>query len=1068
MSRIILAFVIVLISVSFAFAANAATPLGTRTVKNSAGDVILSLDPAGRPISPSPRVDRVARPSNGRMPLDDVGTTGSCEPGTRDGLIFRESRARGGVVDACGQVHGDGAQQVTPGVEDAGPSAVATNATIDSMTTGWTHYGYGPSIYLDLFGPAETYFLSDGTSWTSGAGSFRLGSVRLDHVEVAGNIVRYYFLPPADGVLYQQTDFNSGYHSAQGRIGTTQPLMLEAEIGSRTAVMRGRGTLVSNDPTYYESFNYYSAATGTELPWSSVYTLSSGSWTPDVFDRPMNYDFSGRVSFVRRVQPRALVDLTISGPVDVSELATFQYRAMARYDDGTVSDATANATWSVDPASLAGIVAGQLATHAIHAPQANLTLHASFTEGGGAQVADLSVLCHAAPAPTPATSWPMYQADSRHTGYVALSQRANQFATRWSRQVGAGYALNPVSAADGRVFCSLVTYFNSGATFFGLDAATGGTLWSQDFGDIFSINPPSYAAGHVYLQTCSNYLNTWFYSFDAATGGFDYRVPFGAQWERYFAPTIFDGNVYVDGGSYGGMYAFEGTSGSQLWYEALPQYDEWTPAVDDEFAYAYVGEYAPGLYVVHRTTGALAYMVPDLDFEWDGWSMNVAPVLGRHADVIAVHDGRLINFDTASHAIRWQLARAFTGQPSVAHDAIFAIDAGTLVVLDEVTHARLWSWLPPSGSLVGSMVVTDTHVFASTDNAVYAIDLATHQSVWSRSGGGKLAFANETLYIAGTNGVLTAIAAPRLLQAHAGPDTSVACAGTSGTPVRLDGRGSQAPGAAFLWSAPGISFDDPTSPTPTGRFPGGRTPVALAVSLGGETARDTVAVTVDDREAPRMSVVVGPVLWPPDHKFVPVHVDVTLEDGCDPSPSFTLTSIACLPEGGGSISTNVAGADLGTPDQDFMLMAEKPQGGVDRRYVVTYTAADHAGNTTTATTTIRVPHDMSGTAAAGGSGMAGETAIPLVTQLGFARPNPARGVVSLTVDLASERPAHIEVYDLRGARVRTLMQGVQPAGRYVLTWDGKDGAGHPAAKGIYIVRMESADYVATRKVLMTR
>jgi flagellar hook assembly protein FlgD len=100
--------------------------------------------------------------------------------------------------------------------------------------------------------------------------------------------------------------------------------------------------------------------------------------------------------------------------------------------------------------------------------------------------------------------------------------------------------------------------------------------------------------------------------------------------------------------------------------------------------------------------------------------------------------------------------------------------------------------------------------------------------------------------------------------------------------------------------------------------------------------------------------------------------------------------------------------------------------------------------------------------------MAGETAIPLVTQLGFARPNPAKGAVSLTVDLASERPAHIEVYDLRGARVRTLMQGVQPAGRYVLTWDGKDGAGHPAAKGIYIVRMESADYVATRKVLMTR
>jgi hypothetical protein len=100
----------------------------------------------------------------------------------------------------------------------------------------------------------------------------------------------------------------------------------------------------------------------------------------------------------------------------------------------------------------------------------------------------------------------------------------------------------------------------------------------------------------------------------------------------------------------------------------------------------------------------------------------------------------------------------------VARDRIYAVDGGRLVVLDELTHTELWSWQPP-GAFVGPLIVTDTHVLASTAQGMHAVDLVTRQGVWSYPGGGHLALADGTLYIASENGTLTAITAPQVVPA---------------------------------------------------------------------------------------------------------------------------------------------------------------------------------------------------------------------------------------------------------------------------------------------------------------
>jgi hypothetical protein len=59
--------------------------------------------------------------------------------------------------------------------------------------------------------------------------------------------------------------------------------------------------------------------------------------------------------------------------------------------------------------------------------------------------------------------------------------------------------------------------------------------------------------------------------------------------------------------------------------------------------------------------------------------------------------------------------------------------------------------------------VTDSHIFVSTGSATYAVSLSSGQTVWSLPYGGALSLADSTLYIAGSDGFLTAVSTPRLV-----------------------------------------------------------------------------------------------------------------------------------------------------------------------------------------------------------------------------------------------------------------------------------------------------------------
>ncbi|TLS51500.1 hypothetical protein FE782_15435 [Paenibacillus antri] len=137
------------------------------------------------------------------------------------------------------------------------------------------------------------------------------------------------------------------------------------------------------------------------------------------------------------------------------------------------------------------------------------------------------------------------------------------------------------------------------------------------------------------------------------------------------------------------------------------------------------------------------------------------------------------------------------------------------------------------------------------------------------------------------------------------------------------------------------------------------------VDNAGHVEATRTATIAIDKSAPEAAVVLDvAVLWPPNHKLMPIQATVTSGDGEGGSgvASVRLVSIASSEpdEGtdGEDVPGDVADAEYGTEDTSFSLRAERSDGGSGRVYTITYAIADVAGNVTTVEATVTVPHNQ--------------------------------------------------------------------------------------------------------------
>lgn len=83
--------------------------------------------------------------------------------------------------------------------------------------------------------------------------------------------------------------------------------------------------------------------------------------------------------------------------------------------------------------------------------------------------------------------------------------------------------------------------------------------------------------------------------------------------------------------------------------------------------------------------------------------------------------------------------------------------------------------------------------------------------------------------------------------------------------------------------------------------------------------------------------------------------------------------------------------------------------------------------------------------------------------LGQAFPNPFNPIISIPYSLEQDTHLKLNIYDLKGSLVGALVNQVQPAGSYQMTWDASN---HPS--GLYILKFEAGHYQTSQKIFLLK
>ena len=100
-----------------------------------------------------------------------------------------------------------------------------------------------------------------------------------------------------------------------------------------------------------------------------------------------------------------------------------------------------------------------------------------------------------------------------------------------------------------------------------------------------------------------------------------------------------------------------------------------------------------------------------------------------------------------------------------------------------------------------------------------------------------------------------------------------------------------------------------------------------------------------------------------------------------------------------------------------------------------------------------------------------DNAIPSQFSLKQNYPNPFNPstVINYTIPQAlNSSKVTLEIFNLLGQKVKTLVDVKQVAGEHSIQWDGKNEAGNLVTSGIYLYRLKAESFIEMRKMTFIR
>lgn len=83
-------------------------------------------------------------------------------------------------------------------------------------------------------------------------------------------------------------------------------------------------------------------------------------------------------------------------------------------------------------------------------------------------------------------------------------------------------------------------------------------------------------------------------------------------------------------------------------------------------------------------------------------------------------------------------------------------------------------------------------------------------------------------------------------------------------------------------------------------------------------------------------------------------------------------------------------------------------------------------------------------------------------------PNPFNADTYIGYQLQEASEVVIEIYNMLGQQIRTLVNEDKAAGYYTVQWDGRDNNGDLVVSGIYFYQIKAGDFIAIKKLVVLK
>ena len=347
--------------------------------------------------------------------------------------------------------------------------------------------------------------------------------------------------------------------------------------------------------------------------------------------------------------------------------------------------------------------------------------------------------------------WTMGGGDPGQSRYVPGIYDSSTFVTAWQIHPGQAAAreYNLDLATDGQKLYVSIKNENSAETgpfdVVAIDRITHEEIWRTSFMSSAGSHPISAPSLHNGIVYINRYGYSWSYNDDTELGpaligmsADDGHILFNSghagQKVTGSRPTISGDLVFVAGGFYKGMDAYDATSGDWQWYSEhnTSIYRSFPLLAYEDLVVTKSRESRPGVHVTDGTSGTINYSITHPDNE-----NIIGQIIGSDGTIYSYSEHYTQARDLNSGELLWsqqmETARGIRRSSVAVSDNILAIGSAFRVEFRDASTGDLlhtYTDLPASDNF-RSVTLTDSHAVIGYRDEIRAINLSTYSSDWS-------------------------------------------------------------------------------------------------------------------------------------------------------------------------------------------------------------------------------------------------------------------------------------------------------------------------------------------------